>query len=108
MYSGIVEVFLMAQMMVSMVSIKVGWIFVQLLTKIGDLWLSSPKIPQKSACLRTKISRIMVSLPIMFPIVNQKIERSFSKFEAYERTLRVQTKIYSHKEKKGLRTLHKG
>ena len=38
----------------------------------------------------------------------KKIQSSFTKTEAYERNLRVQTKKYSHKEKQGSRTLYMG
>ena len=54
--------------------------------KIGGLRLSSPKISNKPTCLRTKISKIMVYLPIMFPVVNQKnIEISYKNWSIWEK-----------------------
>ena len=54
--------------------------------KIDGLKLSSPKIPHKPACIRTKISKIMIYLPIIFPVVNQKnIEIFYKNWSIWEK-----------------------
>ena len=54
--------------------------------KIDGLKLSSPKIPHKPAWLKTKISKIMIYLPIIFPVVNQKnIEIFYKSWSIWEK-----------------------